>query len=238
MVILIVEDNFIQRAGLKKIIEQNYMDVRVYDTENIKEATDIANEKEIDLFFVDIKLPDGSGIEFIKSIRLMERYKLTGVVFISTEFVQILDAFKNTHCYDFLVKPYDVADIKEIINTFINKSKVQHIEKKNYVIATLESGIDLKVYEDEILFVEYSRRKCIIYTINEVVEIRSLTLSKILNECPSLMQSHKSYLINIRYVKSIEKVYSKLWKVKFSLRDEIAMLSNSYKEEVMYRWKD
>ncbi|MGL5067523.1 MAG: LytR/AlgR family response regulator transcription factor [Sarcina sp.] len=238
MVILIIEDDYIQRMGLKKIIEQNYLDIRVYVVDNIKSAKDIINEKNIDLFLVDINLPDGSGIEFIKEIRLIEKYKLTGVVFITTQLVQIIEAFKNTHCYDFLIKPYNIDEIKEIINTFIQRQGIKHLEEQNYIIVTLENGVDIKIYENEIVFVEYARRKCTIYTINDVIEAKSLTLSKLLQACSNLLQSHKSYVINIRYVKRIEKIYAKLWSVKFSSVAESAMLSNSYKEEVLEKWKE
>ncbi|MGL5634388.1 MAG: LytR/AlgR family response regulator transcription factor [Sarcina sp.] len=238
MVILIIEDDYMQRVGLKKIIEQHYLDVRVYAVDNIKEARNIANEKNIDLFLVDIKLPDGSGIEFVKELRTIEKYSLTGVVFISTQLVQIIDAFKNTHCYDFLVKPYNVNEIKAIINTFMKKQGILNVRDKNSIVITLDSGIDIKLYEEEIIFAEYSRRKCTIYTANDVIETKAITLTKLLQSCKVLLQSHKSYIVNIRCVKSIEKIYSKLWKINFSGITESALLSNSYKEEVLTKWKE
>lgn len=238
MVILIIEDDYMQRVGLKKIIEQHYLDVRVYAVDNIKEARHIANEKNIDLFLVDIKLPDGSGIEFVKELRAIEKYALTGVVFISTQLIQIIDAFKNTHCYDFLVKPYNVNEIKAIINTFMKKQSILNVQDKNSIIITLDSGIDIKLYEEEIIFAEYSRRKCTIYTVNDVIETKAITLTKLLQSCKVLLQSHKSYIVNIRYAKSVEKIYSKLWKINFSGITESALLSNSYKEEVLTKWKE
>lgn len=82
---------------------------------------DVENE-DIDLFFIDINLPDGSGIELAKAIRSRSRYELKGIVFLTTEAYQVVTAFKTTHCYDYLIKPYDEEDIKNVIKVFTKQT--------------------------------------------------------------------------------------------------------------------
>ena len=60
---------------------------------------------------------------------LCEGYELTGIVFITSEMFQVVDAFKNTHCYDFLVKPYNIEDIKRIIDVFYKNIRILIFEK-------------------------------------------------------------------------------------------------------------
>lgn len=236
--ILLIEDDKIQREALVKIIEKNYINTKIYEAESIKQGENIVSDKEIDLFLVDINLPDGSGLEFIKRIREIPKHKLTGVVFITTQVVQIIDAFKNTHCYDFLIKPYNIEDIKRIIDTFNDEQKGSFVNEGNFFIIPLENGVFVKVYEDDMVFVEYSQRKCNIYTNKNKFESKSLSLSKLLENTKSenIVQSHKSYVINTRYVEKIEKVYPKIWDIHFTIIDEVAKLSNSYKDKVFTCW--
>ena len=239
MRVLVIEDEKVQRDNLVKIVERSYINTKAYSAANIKEAREILNLKNIDLFFIDINLPDGSGLELAKSIRNIEKYEHTGIVFITTQVIQIIDAFKSTHCYDFLIKPFNKDDIRAIIDTFYRKlGSNSNVDKGNYLIIPIENGVSVKVYEDEIIFVEYASRKSIIYTNKNVFICKSLTLSKILKNCVNgnILQSHKSYLVNVNYIDKIEKVYSKLYNIYFTNIEEIAQLSNSYKDLVYKKW--
>ena len=102
----------------------------------------------------------------------------------------------------------------------------------------IENGVSVKVYEDEIIFVEYASRKSIIHTTKNEFVCRSLTLTKILSNCvnSNIVQSHKSYLVNVNYIDKIEKIYSKLYDIHFTNTDKIAQLSNSYKDLVYKKW--
>lgn len=239
MRVLVIEDERVQRDNLVKIVERSYINTKAYSAANIKEAKEILTSKEIDLFFIDINLPDGSGLELAKSIREIEKYEHTGIVFITTQVIQIIDAFKSTHCYDFLIKPFNNEDIKAIIDTFYRKLGINtNVNKGNYLIVPIENGVSVKVYEDEIIFVEYASRKSIIHTTKNEFVCRSLTLTKILSNCvnSNIVQSHKSYLVNVNYINKIEKVYSKLYDICFTNTDKIAQLSNSYKDLVYKKW--
>ncbi|MEG2194622.1 MAG: LytTR family DNA-binding domain-containing protein [Terrisporobacter sp.] len=239
MRVLVLEDEKVQRENLVKIIERLYIDIKVYSSKNIKEATNILNTKEIDLFLIDINLPDGSGLDLAKNIRNIERYEHSGIVFITTQVIQIIDAFKSTHCYDFLIKPFNDNDIKKIIDTFYRKIYInRNIDKGNYLIIPIESGVSVKVYEEEIIFVEYSFRKSIIHTKKNIFESKTLKLKNILEKCinGNIVKAHKSYLVNVKYIDKVEKVYSKLNNIHFTNTDKIAQLSNSYKDIVYKKW--
>lgn len=106
MNILVVEDDNIQRENLVKIIEKSFIDIRVYKAESYDKAIYYINNKDINLFFIDIKLKERSGITLAEKIRKIDRYKLTGIIFITAEFMHIAEAVRKAHCYDYIVKPY------------------------------------------------------------------------------------------------------------------------------------
>lgn len=70
MNIVITDDHQIIREGLKKIFSQ-YDDLNVIaETSNINDLEKLLGEKKIDFLMIDISLPDKSGLDFIKDIKL------------------------------------------------------------------------------------------------------------------------------------------------------------------------
>lgn len=70
MNIVITDDHEIVREGLKKIISKQEDFKIVGEASNIFELERILTEKEVDLVTLDISLPDRSGLDFIKDIKL------------------------------------------------------------------------------------------------------------------------------------------------------------------------
>lgn len=101
--ILIIEDELSLRKSLKKLIElRNY---RVDETENLESAYKKIRYSNYDIFLLDLKLPDGNGIDLLK------RYpaKMEGRTIIMTAHATIptaMDAIKNGAFY-YLEKPLD-----------------------------------------------------------------------------------------------------------------------------------
>lgn len=238
MRILIIEDDIIQNNNLKKLIKENYPDITVLQAYCLKAAFQIIEKSKIDLFLIDINLPDGSGIEFSKKIRNIPEHNLTGIVIITSNAHNILATFKDIHCYDFLVKPYNSGDVNKIIDTFQKKYIMEEKTDNKYIIMPVDNGVSFKVYHKDIVFVEYVSRGCTIYTTKNKIICKNLSLSKILKEVDSssIVQSHKSYLVNANYILKIEKGYQKMWHIYFNKTDKLAEMSAKYKEKVFEMW--
>ncbi|WP_346916462.1 LytTR family DNA-binding domain-containing protein [Clostridium sp.] len=233
MQLLLIEDDIIQSDNLSNLIKESYNNVELLKAHSVNESLKIISEKSIDLFFIDINLPDGSGIDLAKNIRSMEGYELRGIVFITSQGFQMVDAFKNIHCYDFLIKPYSKEDIIRIIDVF-TKENVKKNGNRKYSIISIENKITYKLYHDDIVFVEYIPRKCKIVTAKNGVIYAKLSLAKFLSmiESNSIVQCHKSFIVNTKYIKKIDKLYTKLWKIHFINIGEVVDLSISYSDKV------
>lgn len=233
MQLLLIEDDIIQSNNLSTLIKGSYNNIELLNAYSVEEALKVIREKNIDLFFIDINLPDGSGIDLAKNIRAMEGYELKGIVFITSQGFQMIDAFKNIHCYDFLIKPYSEEDIKRIINVFMNETVKNNNNRKHSLIC-LENKITYKLYHDDIVFVEYIPRKCKIVTANNGIIYVKLSLGKLLSmiESNNILQCHKSFIVNTKYIKKIDKLYAKLWRIYFINSSEVADLSINYKDKV------
>lgn len=236
--ILILENDCIQLKTLSNIIKQTGDFYEIYEATNIKEALEIAEKRTIDLFYIDIYLNDESGIKFALEIRKKERYKLTWIIFVTIYKNYMLDAFKKIHCYDYILKPYDIDSIQKVTKLLLLDSGAQVAAtrvKEKFIIVNVKN-IQVKIFVYEIIFVEVYIRTSIIHTINGSFTIDYLSLKKLysmIND-KNILQSHRSYLVNIKYINKIEKTNDKTsYKIYFSNTKETALLGQNYKKAVM-----
>jgi len=241
--ILILEDNYIQLKTLSEIIKELGKGYKIYEATNIIDALSIAKEKQIDLFFLDINLEDGSGFKFAEEIRKIEIYKLTWMVFVTIYRDFMLTAFKKVHCYDYILKPYKKEKIQKLTKRLLSDNKEQVAVTKineKYIIVPIKN-IEIKIYVNEIVFVEVFLRTSMIHTIKGSFTIDYLSLKKLnlmIND-KNIIQSHRSFLINISYVNKIEKTNDKTsCKIYFYNTDKIALLGHSYKKNIMGKFNN
>jgi DNA-binding LytR/AlgR family response regulator len=241
--ILILENDCIQLKTLSNIIKQLSDLYKIYEVTNIAEAIKIADVEMIDLFYIDINLNDESGLKFALEIRKKERYKLTWIIFVTIYKNYMLDAFKKIHCYDYILKPYDKESIQRITKLLLSESSAQvaatSISEK-FIIVDVKN-IQVKIFVNEIIFVEVFIRTSIIHTINGSFTIDYLSLKKLysmIND-ENILQSHRSYLVNIKNINKIEKTNDKTsYKIYFYNIKETALLGQNYKKAIMDRFSN
>ncbi len=110
--ILVVEDEALIARKLKKIINKIDSEVNVFITGSAGEALEYAEEQTVDLFCLDIQLEDYNGIELAKKIRNLPNYTLTPIIFIKAIPTRELIGYKETHCYDYIIKHFLIRNIR------------------------------------------------------------------------------------------------------------------------------
>ena len=111
--VLIVDDEEKLRNLLKRII--GLEGFSVFEAPNLSQALTILNRNTIDIILCDVKLPDGSGVDFVSGVRL--KYPGTPVILL-TAFGNIADgvqAMKNG-AFDYIVKGDDNDKIIPLLN--------------------------------------------------------------------------------------------------------------------------
>ncbi len=79
--VLVVDDQATFRRMVEGILAQD--SARVLEADCADEAIRLANAQHIDAFLLDIRLPATSGIELCRSLRRMEDYRTTPVIFVT-----------------------------------------------------------------------------------------------------------------------------------------------------------
>ena len=187
------------------------MDVKntIFACSDIKDAYQYALEKEIDLFIIDIILDtsrpgDSSGLKFVDSIRKIERYVFTPVIFVTSLEDARLYTYEKLHCYSFIEKPFDPNKLKELVMQCLNFPSVELKRKTMYF---RKDGIILATDREDIIYVECINRVLNIYTIQEdLLSIPYVTLKKFLSDVDSddFIQCSRSAVVNRCYIHNVD----------------------------------
>ena len=135
--ILYIEDEKNIRLNIKKTLE--LFCENVLDAENILNAKEILTKQRIDIIISDINLPDMSGIDFVKEIRI--RDKTIPIILLSayTEKEFLLEATK-LKLVDYLTKPINFKDL----NNALQKCVEEILDNSRYII-TFKNNIQYNV---------------------------------------------------------------------------------------------
>ena len=121
MKILIVDDSSFIRNMHKAILkEYNLTDENFLEAGDGKTALEIAKKENIDLFLVDWNMPKLDGLEFVKNIRCMDKYKNTPIIMITSEAAKynVLEAIK-AGVTNYIVKPIQGNVLWEKLQQYI-----------------------------------------------------------------------------------------------------------------------
>ena len=120
--ILLIDDEEKLRSLLKRIITLEGF--TVHEADNLRSASKILEKEQPDLILCDVKLPDGSGVDFIKTIK--PKYPSTEIILL-TAYGNIPDgiqAMKNG-AFDYITKGDDNARIIPLLHQAIEKKQLK-----------------------------------------------------------------------------------------------------------------
>lgn len=165
--IIIVEDDSIQRDILKRMILSVCDFVKIYEADSEMSALEIILNNDINMFLIDISLKQSSGLDLAMKIRSISKYEFRQIIFLTTHMEYITQAFKQTHCYDYIVKPYDKNDVQAMLNKIIlnetsdlnNKVDNYSEEKDKEIVITLKNGVYVGIKVNDIIFIEVDGKK-------------------------------------------------------------------------------
>ncbi|MBC2581543.1 LytTR family DNA-binding domain-containing protein [Clostridium sp. DJ247] len=238
--ILVVEDDEKQRENLVKMIYESEKNINTYEAECKEQALKISKEVLIDFFYIDISLKNSSGLDLALELRNIEKYKFSWVIFITTHVNYMIQAFKEIHCYDYIIKPYDKDEVIEITKHLISGSYMKNSSenKDKHIVFNLHKGVSIRLKVDEIIFIEVNLRVMTIYTKNKNYKVKKLPLKKVLEmiDSDNILQSHKSFAVNIDFINKIESLSNKSWEISFNCCKEKALLSYSFKDTIIKKF--
>jgi len=178
---------------------------------NPKTAIEELSNTKPDIAFLDIEMPEINGIDAAK--RIIAVSPATHIVFITAYSGYALKAF-GVSAIHYLLKPVNVADIKEAIDRVKNIRKMSkgasNAESADYVKTkpkitdriTLADKEDIIVIKTEdVLYLTSQNSITSIYTKNGVYKTRkSLAFWEDVLKKADFIRCHKAYIVNANYI--------------------------------------
>ncbi len=203
MDILIVEDDQSQLDGIEAILLEYYTTIHCYKAVSYSDAVAILDSHTIQLFLLDIELSKNTqskdGIALGTYIRQQPQYQKTPILFLTALPKEAPRAIHNTHCYDYLVKPYKEHELLESID----KLTKEHLIEFEPLELRDVNGIYFRIRPKDILYLETNGRGLNVITEDDKIILRYVHLKNFASQLPPYFtQCHKSFIINNNYLKS------------------------------------
>ncbi|MEJ5173480.1 MAG: LytTR family DNA-binding domain-containing protein [Hydrogenothermaceae bacterium] len=218
----ILEDEYLSRERLKRILGNLNVKVEA-EAENKQEALEKLKAVNPDVVFLDVKLPDGTGLE-VASYIISNFENPPYIVFVTAYGEYALEAFK-VNSIDYVVKPYKEDDIKRVlekINNFENK-KVTITNMLPLVSKSEDIFIPVKYLNKYILlkpsdiyYIKAELSETIVRTKDhEYLSNKRLYEFEQLLSNKGFFRAHKSFIVNLSKIKEMKVVEQSKFLISF-----------------------
>ena len=125
--VLILEDELTSLQALSEILTTYSDDIRVHKATSLKEAKDLLDQEiRYGLFLLDVNLSgedreDIGGILFAREIRERFEYTFTPIVMVTAIGNMEMQAYRELHCYQYIMKPFHREQVEEVVQKVLEK---------------------------------------------------------------------------------------------------------------------
>lgn len=195
---LIVDDEDISRKILERFVEQTDSLTLAGSCSNAIEVVKLLKEEEIDLIFLDIEMPEMTGMELIETVKESPQ-----IIFVTAKEDYAVEAFEH-NVTDYLLKPITYArflkSVEKAVEMYNSKGDVR---TPGYIFVKVDSRL-MKMNLSDINFVEAQGDYIQLHTQRGKHLIYS-TMKHIESKLPKkdFARVHRSYIVRIDRIADI-----------------------------------
>lgn len=194
---IVVDDEPLAVSLLSSYVEKISFFELVFSTENPIEALEYIQKNEADLIFLDIQMPELTGINFMKIVGNKLKYILT------TAYAEYaLEGYEH-NVVDYLLKPISFDRFQKSALKAQERFAVNRDSNDSYFFVK-SSGQQHRINLNEILYIESIKDYVNIKTENQEYIVLD-TLKSLENELPeNFARVHKSFILNLEKIEKID----------------------------------
>ncbi len=207
---MVVDDKPLAIDVLKNYIARVPSLTLTFTTVDPIEAITKVVEGEVDVVFLDIQMPELTGLQFMKIVRGK------CLVVLTTAYAEYaLEGFEND-AVDYLLKPvsferfYKAVEkvqllLKGMVGTTRTNTELPKVKEVNHIFVKTEYRL-VRVNISDIIYVEGLQNYVMIYTATEKI-VSLQTMKKTEDQLPidQFIRIHKSFIVAINKIDSIER---------------------------------
>lgn len=210
---IIVEDEQTSREILRNYLIKYCPTVNIEgEASNIDEALILIRNSELDLVFLDVEMPYGSGFDLLEKMGNIN----FEVVFVTAYNQYAIEAL-NSHASYYLLKPISIDELIKAVD-YVTEIKTRENELQHSVLVPKSNPIGQKItiptqngFEvlpvKNIIYCKADDNYTELYLENNQKKIVSKTLKyfEVILKEKGFSRIHKSYLVNVAYIASYKK---------------------------------
>jgi len=170
------------------------------------EAMEYLENNEVDLMFVDINMPDLSGMDFVKSL-----IQKPQIIFTTAYSEYAIEGFQ-VDALDYILKPISYASFLKSANKAktwfeLNQKQPESIQTTQDSLFVKSEYKMVRIFFSEIKYIESSNEYIQIHLVNDVPVTTLIRLKVMEEQLPKdkFMRVHRSFIVNLDRVKVIER---------------------------------
>lgn len=163
--VLVVDDNVVNRALNKRIMQQLTPNAQLTEATDGQEAVNECSTQDFDLILMDVQMPNMDGIQATKIIRSLPQYQHIPIIGVTAgNIMGEKDKCLQSGMSSFLAKPIKQNDVFETLLNFFEIQQPIKINPADYLNRDMLNeqvgdDEDFKVYFHELIIQEFLKSK-------------------------------------------------------------------------------
>jgi two-component system LytT family response regulator/two-component system response regulator LytT len=244
--VLIADDEAPARRELKRLLQEDSSLVLVGEAQNGLEAYELAMQLRPQIIFLDIQMPALTGVETAQRFLASQYHPL--IVFVTAYDEFAVKAFE-LHAIDYILKPVHKQRFAMVLERIHEQLKeedpqeersrllrlVQSLKETSSVswISLYQGEKIIPIRTDQIIYAEAFGRSCKVMT-KEGLYCTAYRMHELQAILPSVhfFLCHRSYLINLEYLESVELWVNSTYRLKMKYCDTLIPVSRNSTSEL------
>jgi DNA-binding LytR/AlgR family response regulator len=224
---IIIDDDKLSRRVIEELVNKTESLTLSGSFSNAVEAINFLKQQEnIELIFLDIEMPEMSGIDFLDTIKNTPQ-----IIIVSSKGKYAINAFEYD-VTDYLLKPVTYARFYKAIDKAMNRAQRVSLSTsgKDEIFIKKNSSL-VKLKYDDILYVEALENYVIFNTYNDKYTIH-FTMKAVEQKLPlnKFARVHRSFIVNTN---SINEIDDNAIIIKTAEGSKSIPIGKSYRDKLM-----
>jgi DNA-binding LytR/AlgR family response regulator len=189
----------VQRESIRNCVDKVSDLQLVGSYSNAIEARLFLQKREVDLIFLDVEMPEMSGLEFLENFKDVPQ-----VIMITSNKDYAFKAFEFD-VTDYLSKPVDMDRFSSAVQRVRYYEENLKRQKKEDHIFVKSDGILVKIKTNDIFYVEAMGDYIKVHTPEKRHVVHSTMKAFVAKLPEDFVRTHKSYIVNLHHIDKVEE---------------------------------